>query len=103
MGKRPVQQSEAKRVRLGLWRLVRIAAVLVIVVGTAIFAINILDNIAEVEAETAQIQEQVRIQEYIRQDVGDEAAFAQSRAFIERVARSWGFVHRDEIIFVPAD
>jgi len=81
----------------------RILAIVVVLTAAGIFSMRILDQIAEVEAETAQLQAQVEIQEYIREEIEDEEAFAQSRAFIERMARSWGFVHRDEIIFVVVD
>jgi len=84
--------------------LLRLTLIAVIIAGTGVLVFNTLDRIADVEAETAVIEAQIRIQENIRADIEDEAAFVQSREFIERIARNWfGLVHRDEIIFIMVD
>ena len=106
MGKKSLNsQTQGNKGRSkAAWHILRIAAIALIIAGTAVLAFNALDGIADVEAETAAIQAQIQIQENIRLDIEDEAAFVQSREFIERIARNWfGLVHRDEIIFIMAD
>ena len=96
--------AQKKRIKMGMWRLVRIAMLCVIVVTTIIFATNLSDRVAAIEAETEQIQAQIDMQMQIRKEIEDEAAFVQSHAFIERMARRWhGLVHRDEITFIRVD
>jgi len=92
------------RIRRNIWIIVRLFAVVAVLVGTGLFAVSIYDRIAAIEVETADIQVQIDIQRDIRLEIEDQAAFVQSRDFIERMARTWhGLVHRDEIIFIRVD
>ena len=95
---------QKRRIKSAAWYLMRFSILAVVVVATAIFAINLTERAAVIDAETAEIQAQIDIQMQIRQEIEDAATFVQSRAFIERMARSWhGLVHRDEITFIRVD
>ena len=89
-----------RRLASGFKNLFFLVILISIAVVAMVSAFGVLERIAATNAEIAQVQAEIEGQLHVQQEIENAADYAQTREFIENVARNFlGLVYPDEIIF----
>ncbi|MCL2576242.1 MAG: hypothetical protein FWE33_07385 [Defluviitaleaceae bacterium] len=105
MAKQPDKSADIGRKALfGLKTLFQLAILVGMVFATFWISAGIMEDIADVQADTAIVQQQIDVEILRQMDIEESAAHQQSISFVEEMARQFlGLAHRDEFIFIMTD